>query len=92
MLDTIFLADSDRVLALVKSSRANIVDASAVSVAISRARKLATLYTDSRADLTEVLGIRDRALVGALDEAVKMPTLMTATPAPAKAVSMTVGR
>ncbi len=44
-------ATSDRVLAHVESYRANIVDACAVYVAISRARKLATLYTDSRADL-----------------------------------------
>jgi ATP-dependent exoDNAse (exonuclease V) alpha subunit len=60
-------ATNDRVLAHVKSYRANIVDARGVYVAISRARKLATLYTDSRADLTEALGIRDGAQVGAID-------------------------
>lgn len=61
-------ATSDRVLAHVESYRANIVDARAVYVAISRARKLATLYTDSRADLTEALGFRDGAQVGAIDQ------------------------
>jgi len=38
---------SDRVLDHVESYRANIVGARAVYVSISRARKLATLYTDS---------------------------------------------
>ena len=61
-------ATSDRVLAHVESYRANIVDARAVYVAISRARQFATLYTDSRADLTEALGLRDGAKVAALDE------------------------
>lgn len=42
-----------------------------VYVAISRARKGATIYTDSRADLTEALGLRDGARVGAMDEAIK---------------------
>lgn len=59
---------SDRALAHVESYSANVVDARAVYVAISRARKLATLYTDSRADLTDALGIRDGAQVGAIDE------------------------
>ena len=61
-------ATSDRVLAHVESYRANIVDARAIYVAISRARKLATLYTDSRDDLTEALGVRDGAQVGAIDQ------------------------
>ncbi len=61
-------ATSHRVLAHVESYRANIVDTRAVYVAISRARKLATLYTDSRTDLTEALGFRDGAQVGAIDQ------------------------
>ncbi|GAA3693622.1 hypothetical protein GCM10022268_00670 [Sphingomonas cynarae] len=68
-----------------------IVDARAVYVAISRARKLATLYTDSRADFTEALGIRDGAQVGAIDETMKAPEVATATPATVKAVGMAIG-
>lgn len=83
---------SDRVLAHVESYRANIVDARAVYVAISRARKLATLYTDSRADLTEALGIRDGAQVGVIDETMVQPKVVTiATPAPVKAAGMAIG-
>lgn len=37
-------------------------------VAISRAREGAAIYTDSRAKLTEALGLRDGAQVGAIDE------------------------
>lgn len=36
--------------------------------ALSRARDTATIYTDSRASLTDALGIRDGAQIGALDE------------------------
>ena len=35
---------------------------------MTRLRKLATLYADSRADLTEALGFRDGAQVGAIDQ------------------------
>ncbi len=42
--------------------------ARAAYVAISRARTSAILYTDSRASLTEALGLRDGAQVGAIDE------------------------
>lgn len=55
-------------MAHMESFRANTVDASAGYVAISRARTSATLYTDSRARLTEALGLRDGAQVGAIDE------------------------
>jgi hypothetical protein len=40
----------------------------AAYVAISRAREGAAIYTDSRAKLTEALGLRDGAQVGAIDE------------------------
>jgi ATP-dependent exoDNAse (exonuclease V) alpha subunit len=51
-----------------ESFRANTVDARSAYVAISRARSSAALYTDSRARLTEALGLRDGARVGAIDE------------------------
>jgi hypothetical protein len=35
---------------------------------ISRATTSAVLYTDNRASLTEALGVRDGAQVGAIDE------------------------
>jgi conjugative relaxase-like TrwC/TraI family protein len=82
-------ATSDRVLAHVESYRANIVDARAVYVAISRARKLATLYTDSRADLTEALGLRDGAQVGAIDQTMRRDR-QTAT-MPIKAADLSIG-
>jgi hypothetical protein len=86
-------ATSDRVLANVESYRANIVDARAVYVAISRARKLATLYADSRADLTDALGIRDGAQVGAIDQTMKVPNVATiANPAPVRAVGMAIAK
>jgi hypothetical protein len=46
---------------------AGIVDARWMYVAISRARHGAALYTDNRIDLTEALGIRDGAQIGAID-------------------------
>jgi hypothetical protein len=61
-------ATCDRVMAHLESFRANTVDAASVYVAISRARKDAAVYTDSRASLTEALGLRDGAQVGALDD------------------------
>jgi len=61
-------ATAERVIAHLESFRANTVDTRAAYVAISRARSHATLYTDSRASLTEALGIRDGAQIGALDE------------------------
>ena len=60
-------ATADRVMAHLESFRANTVDAASAYVAISRARKGAAIYTDSRAKLTEVLGFRDGAQVAALD-------------------------
>ncbi len=48
-----------------ESFRANTVDAASAYVAISRARDGVALYTDSRARLTEALGLRDGAQVGA---------------------------
>lgn len=44
------------------------MDASAAYVAISRARTSASIYTDSRARLMEVIGLRDGAPIGAIDE------------------------
>ncbi|WP_162814916.1 ATP-binding domain-containing protein [Erythrobacter aureus] len=61
-------ATADRVMAHLESFRANTVDAPAVYVAISRAKDAVALYTDSRAKLTEALGLRDGAQVGAIDE------------------------
>ncbi|MEO7466346.1 MAG: hypothetical protein ABIV36_04980 [Sphingobium limneticum] len=61
-------ATADRVMAHLESFRANTVDAASAYVAISRARKHAAVYTDSRAALTHVLGVRDGARIGALDE------------------------
>ena len=56
-------------MAHLESFRANTVDAPAVYVAISRARDAVALYTDSRSKLTEALGLRDGAQMGAIDEA-----------------------
>ncbi len=50
-----------------ESFRANAVDAPAVCVAISRAKDAVALYTDSRARLTEALGLHDGAQIGAID-------------------------
>ncbi|WP_156313860.1 MULTISPECIES: hypothetical protein [unclassified Citromicrobium] len=54
-------------MAHLESFRANTVDAPAVYVAISRAKDAVALYTDSRNRLTEALGLRDGAQVGAID-------------------------
>lgn len=62
-------ATCEHVMAHLESFRANTVDASAVYVAISRAKLLAKIYTDSRRELTLALGIRDGATIAALDEA-----------------------
>ena len=59
--------DRDRVKANLESFRANTVDAPAIYVAISRARDAVALYTDSRARLTDALGLRDGAQIGAID-------------------------
>jgi len=61
-------ATATRVIAHLESFRANTVDAASAYVAISRAREGAAIYTDSRAKLTEALGLRDGAQVGAIDE------------------------
>ncbi len=61
-------ATADRVMAHLESFRANTVDTRAAYVAISRARSGASIYTDSRAMLVAVLGMRDGAQVGAMDE------------------------
>lgn len=55
-------------MAHMESFRANTVNARSVYVAISRAKEVAALYTDDRAKLTEALGLRDGAQVGAIDE------------------------
>lgn len=79
-------------MAHLESFRANTVDARSVYVAISRARHGAAVYTDSRANLTEALGICDGAQVGAIDEAVKVPDVATVTPATVRTVGMAIGR
>lgn len=61
-------ATADRVMAHLESFRANTVDASAVYVAISRAKDAVALYTDSRAKLTKALGLRKGVQLGAFDE------------------------
>jgi hypothetical protein len=61
-------ATCDRVMAHLEPFRANTVDAASFYVAISRLRKDAAVYTDSRASLTEALGLRDGAQVGAMDD------------------------
>lgn len=61
-------ATADRVMAHLESFRANTVDAPAVYVAISRAKDAVSHYTDSRARLTDALGLRDGAQVGAIDQ------------------------
>lgn len=55
-------------MAHLESFRANTVDAPAVYVAISRARDAVALYTDSRTMLTEALGLREGAQIGAIGE------------------------
>lgn len=60
---------AERVVAHLKSFRANTVDTRVAYVAINRARSSAALYTDSRTDLLATLGARDGAQVGALDAA-----------------------
>lgn len=64
-------ATTERVIAHLESFRANTVDTRAASVAISRARSGASIYTDSRARLLDVLGLRDGAQVGAIDETMR---------------------
>ncbi|WP_374141779.1 hypothetical protein [Sphingomonas sp.] len=64
-------ATCDHVMAHLESFRANTVDTRAAYVAISRAREGAAIYTDSRAKLTEALGLRDGAQVGAIDETMR---------------------
>lgn len=59
-------ATCDRVLAHLEAFRANTADARSVYVAISRARMGAAVYTDSRASLTEALGLRNGARVGVI--------------------------
>ena len=84
-------ATCDRVMAHLEAFRANTVDARSVYVAISRARIGAAVYTDNRASLTEALGLRDGAQVGAVDETMKVPDVAAiTTPAPAKALGMAI--
>ncbi len=74
-------ATCERVMAHLESFRANTVDAASVYVAISRARARASavVYTDSRAGLTEALGLRDGAQVGAVDDTLRCDRLTTAS-------------
>jgi ATP-dependent exoDNAse (exonuclease V) alpha subunit len=72
---------ADRVIAHLESFRANTVDAASAYVAISRARDHVAIYTDSRDKLTEALGLRDGAQIGAIDEVVvHSRTLETSLP------------
>ena len=84
-------ATCDRVMAHLEAFRANTVDARSVYVAISRARIGAAVYTDSRASLTEALGLRDGAQVGAIDETMAAPDVASATPATLKGAGMAIG-
>lgn len=61
-------ATADRVMAHLESFRANTVDSRAAYVAISRAATSASIYTDNRTSLTDALGCRDGAQIGAIDE------------------------
>lgn len=61
-------ATCDRVMAHLEAFRANTVDAASAYVAIGRARNGAAIYTDSRTGLTEALGLRDSAQMGAIDD------------------------
>lgn len=53
------LAAATHVIAHLESFCVNTLDTGAAYVAISRARDGVAIYTDSRAKLTEALGIRD---------------------------------
>lgn len=70
-------ATADRVIAYLESFRANTVDTRAAYVAISRARSGASIYTDSRARLLDVLGLRDGPQVGAINETMDRDTQVT---------------
>lgn len=59
-------------MAHLESFRPNTVGAAFVYVAITRARTSAAVYTDSRAGLTDALGQRDGAQIGAIDMAMVM--------------------
>ena len=84
-------ATCDRVMAHLESFRANTVDTRAAYVAISRARHSAAIYTDSRASLTEALGLRDGAQVGAIDETLlRGKVAAIAIPTPVRAVGMAI--
>lgn len=54
-------ATAERVIAHLEAFRANVVDAGAAYVSISRARSHAAIQTDSRSALTDALGLRDCA-------------------------------
>lgn len=85
-------ATCDRVIAHLESFRVNTVDTRAAYVAISRAREGATIYTDSRPKLTEALGIRDGAQVGAIDETLaRAKGAAIAIPAPIRAMGVAIG-
>jgi hypothetical protein len=78
-------------MAHLESFKAITVDARSAYVAISRARIGAAVYTASRANLTEVLGLRDGNQVGSIDKAVTVPEVETNTPAHLKAAGMALG-
>lgn len=73
-------ATCDRIFAHLEAFRANTVDARSVYVAISRARHSAAVYTDNRASLTEALGLRDGAQVGAIDAVTRFQTSWSIEP------------
>lgn len=60
-------ASADRVMAHLETFHAKTVDIPAVYAEISRAKDAMALYIDSRARLTEVLGLREGAQFGAID-------------------------
>ena len=70
---------AERVVAHLESFRANTVDARSAYVAISRARTHAAIYTDSRGELTNALGVRNGAQVGAAGEMPKQKKMQLET-------------
>ena len=61
-------ATADRVIAHLKSVSAITVNAPAVYVARSRVKDAVAFYTDSRARLTEAVGLRDGVQLEAINE------------------------
>lgn len=61
-------ATADRVFAHLESFRANTVNARSAYVAISRARRLAAIFTDNEVELTEALNVRSGDKQASIDD------------------------